>query len=257
MSQNNIIVRKMMKINIVSTDKRYMYLSQLLLSDGHDVKITTCDRVDDCDALILPLRQESSDSQLEDMLKRIDSNTLVVSGYSDKIKELFDGMVFDYSGSEMLLQGNAYLTAEATIPVVLENTEKSLDGMKLFVSGYGRIGKILCRLFSSLGAKVFAYARRDEVKGEILADGYSYAAIEYAPKCDVIINTAPAVIYSKQLIDEIPTSSTIIELASYPGGFENTERVVKATGLPGKLLPKSASKHIYDAIKPLFPNEKG
>lgn len=246
-----------MKINIVSTDKRYMYLSQLLLSDGHDVKIVTCDRVDTCDALILPLRQESSDSQLECMLKGIDSNTLVVSGYSDKIKELFDGVVFDYSGSEMLLQGNAYLTAEATIPVVLEETERSLKGMKLFVSGYGRIGRALCRLFSSLGAKVFAYARRDEVKGEVLADGYSYAAIEYAPNCDVIINTAPAIVFTKKLIDEIPQGTTIIELASSPGGFESTERVVKASGLPGKVLPKSASKYIYDAIKPLFPSEKG
>lgn len=246
-----------MKINIVSTDKRYMYLSQFLLSDGHDVKIVTYDQVDSCDALILPLRQESSDSQLKYMLKGIDSNTLVVSGYSDKIKELFDGVVFDYSGSEMLLQGNAYLTAEATIPVVLESTEKSINGMKLFVSGYGRIGKVLCRLFSSLGAKVFAYARRDEVKEEILADGYSYASIEYAPNCDLIINTAPAVIFSKQLIDEIPQSTTIVELASSPGGFESKERAVNASGLPGKVLPKSASKYIYDAIKPLFPSEKG
>lgn len=242
-----------MKINIVSTDKRYMYLGQMLTEDGHSLVGSP----DECEALILPLRRELDDKSLKSLLSSIDTNVLVVSGYSAKVKEFFDGIVFDYSGSEILLQKNAYLTAEATISVVQGCTEESIKGMKIFVSGYGRIGKHLCRLFSSLGAKIFAYARRDEIKEEILEAGYSYAALEYAPSCDVIINTVPSVIFDLQLIEKIPQSSKIIELASAPGGFEATERVINAGGLPGKVFPKACARYIYDAIKPLFPSEKG
>ena len=246
-----------MIIKVVTKDKRYSYLEKMLSLDGHTVSNVDYASVGACDALILPIKQELSDGELQALLKSIDNETLVVSGYSKKIKEFYDGIVFDYSGCEALLQKNAYLTAEATISVVQKETESSVYGMKIFVSGYGRIGKALCRLFSFLGARIFAYARREEVKEQILSDGYSYASLEYAPQCDVIINTVPAIIFDEELINKIPHSSKIIDLASLPGGFATADRAIKASGLPGKILPKSSAKAIYDAIIPLFPCEKG
>ena len=113
-----------------------------------------------------------------------------------------------------------------------------------------RIAKKLCRILKALGALVYVFARRESVQEQIVADGYTCASVSFCKNCDIIINTVPAVIFTNDIISTIKSDAEIIELASAPYGFENMDRVKLASGLPGKILPLSASKIIYDTIVP-------
>jgi hypothetical protein len=57
----------------------------------------------------------------------------------------------------------------------------------------------------------------------------------------------------KEMIDNIPLDTCILELASYPGGFDDMFRVTSASGLPGKIFPVSSAQIIFEAIRDLFP----
>ncbi|MBQ7760603.1 MAG: hypothetical protein IJ400_00980 [Clostridia bacterium] len=242
-----------MNISIVSQDKRYIELNKILSAKGFNSKICQIENVGTPNVLILSVRRELSDSELKELLSKIPKTTLVLSGYESKIKEYFDGRVVDYSSGESFLEKNAYLTAEATVSVLHSLLERSIKSLKIFVCGYGRIGKHLCRIFSSLGAKMYVYARREEVRAQIEKDGYISKPLEYSSNCDLVLNTVPSIIYTKKMIDKLPTNTCIVELASKPGGFEDTSRVYSASGLPGKIFPKSSAEIIFDTIEKLFP----
>ena len=76
-----------MKISIVSQDKRYIELNEILLSNGYDSKICTIDNIGSTDILILSVRRELDDSELKALLSKIPRDTLVLSGNKNKIKE--------------------------------------------------------------------------------------------------------------------------------------------------------------------------
>lgn len=240
-----------MNIDIVSNDQRYAYLNELLLKDGYSSKISTPKSLTKTDILILSIRNELSDNELEEIFSRVDKDTQVFCGNGQRIEKYFQGEIIDYSKNEELILKNARLTAEATVSIFHTITKTSPKNKKIFICGYGRIGKELSKIFSCLGAEIFVYARREIVREEVVRDGYYFAPPELAPSCDVIINTAPSIVFSNSLIEKIPRESTIIELASVCG-FENEERVNFALGLPGRIMPKSSAQVIYDAIVPLF-----
>ena len=245
-----------MKINIVSSDKRYVELNAILKRNGYDSELCDPQGITECDVLILSLRDEYSLDDLKTVIKAQGKNTVVFTGKKNIIEKIFDGKVVDYSGSEAFLSKNAYLTAEATIMLLYQITESSLLDKKILVCGYGRIGKRLCRLLSSLGAKVYAYARRNEVKKEIIENGYISAEISTSEKCDIVLNTVPSVIFSNEQINKIPSSTYLFELASMPGGFESKSRVYQGGGLPGKILPKGSAQLIFDTIVPFFQEKE-
>jgi hypothetical protein len=55
--------------------------------------------------------------------------------------------------------------------------------------------------------------------------------------------------FFKEISDNFSDDALIMELASGSGGFEDENAAVKALGLPGKYMPKSAGKAIYDLVR--------
>ncbi len=237
-----------MKINIVSKDSRYIKVNELLLQKGYDSFICSLDSYTGCDCLILSVANELTNEELKGLLAKTDINTLVLSGNKHRIESYFGGKIIDYSKNEDFLQKNAILTAEATVSYLQGLTKASLHGKKILISGYGRIGKALCPILKALGAQIFVYARRKEIREEIVRQGYISAELSYSVQCDIVINTVPANIFTKELISTIPMDTFIVELASSPYGFENMERVNIASALPGKTLPVSAARVVFDTI---------
>ena len=240
-----------MNINIVSNDQRYLELNRHLNAAGYSSKICLPSEVESPEILILSVRQEITEGELETALKRLKNGCKVFTGTPETLKKYFNGEIYDYSKNEYFLKENAHLTAEATISYLHNLTGMGVRGKSVFISGYGRIGKALAKIVSCLGGEVFVYARREEVQMEISRDGYSFVPLGLAPNSDIIINTVPSVIFTGELIEKIPNETVIIELASICG-FEITQRVNFALGLPGKILPKSAGKVIFDTLKHLF-----
>ena len=239
-----------MIINIVSSDKRYFYLNKMLNDSGYCSKIVSSEENVKCDFLILSVKNDLSEEELKRVLSGIDEKTVILCGNDKRVNEFFSGTIINYAKGEEFLLANANLTAEATISYIHNTTVSSVEGKRIFVSGYGRISKKLCQKLKGLGALVFVYARRKEAQEQIVVDGYTYVPISFCKSCDIIINTVPSVIFTNDIISTISKDAEIIELASAPYGFENTDRVKFASGLPGKILPLSAAKIIFDTIVP-------
>ena len=173
--------------------------------------------------------------------------------------------LIDYYKCEELQIKNALPSAEGAIMVAMENTDRVIEGMEVLVCGYGRIGKILAHKLKLLGANVSVAARRDEVLCEIAMSGFDPIDIKRPDELtqasinsDVIFNTIPVQIFSKQIINKIDTDPLYIEIASAPGGIDvqsaraHGMRLIFAPSLPGKYAPSSAGEYIFETIKDIL-----
>jgi dipicolinate synthase subunit A len=183
----------------------------------------------------------------------------------DEIKKLGEERgveVIDFYLSEDLQMKNALPSAEGALMLAMEHTDITISGMRTLICGYGRIGKILCTLLSSLGASVTVAARRDEVLHEVERLGYDSVRLgesgsqlaRAADRSDVIFNTIPERIFEDHVIYRMENKPLYIEIASLPGGIDAMrarERGIKllfAPSLPGKYAPVSAGMYIFETI---------
>ena len=100
----------------------------------------------------------------------------------------------------------------------------------------------------------------DFTEREYLVNGYGFDTVntsllsESAKDMDLIINTAPSRVITKEVLSCLKKDVLIIDLASRPGGVDMDEasllgiRVIWALGLPGKCAPVSAGRIIGSSI---------
>ena len=222
-----------MNITIISNDKRYEYLNEQLKDLGYNSILADINDVIDTDILILSVRKEYTDNEYNELFDKSRYKTILSPKY---IKNSVD-----YTENEEFLKKNAYLTAEGAITLYYNEVKETLLNKRVLVLGYGRIGKYLSKMLKSLNCDVSVYARRQEVKNEIVLDGYNSVSLKNN-NYDVVFNTVPSIVVSDEFEDCI-----CIELAN---GFSNKNKVINGNGIPGKMFPKTASKFILDAILP-------
>ncbi len=158
----------------------------------------------------------------------------------------------DYFDSEILQLKNALPTAEGAIEIAMRELPVVLEGTKVAVIGYGRIGEVLSFKLKALGANVTVYARRRDVcaRAELLGCFAKQIVGERSLNFDtdtrVIFNTVPSRLFPRTVLQTLPSECLIIDLASAPGGVDTTAaselgiRSIWATALPGKCAPESA-----------------
>lgn len=163
--------------------------------------------------------------------------------------------VIDLLDDEFLTAGNAEITAEGAIELLLQKLPVTLSGTSVLVIGWGRIGQLLCRKLQALGARVTASARKARDQGLISAMGlrpdktglYEHGLSGYR----AILNTVPAMVISPEQALSISPSCVYLELASVPGvdpSLISETRFLPAGGLPGKTAPESAGILIGQTI---------
>ena len=170
---------------------------------------------------------------------------------------------WDFMQMPEVIEGNAYITAEATLAEVLEHSNISIRGQNILVTGYGYCGKEIARLFQSIGAFVTVVARKEEVRREVEEEGC--VAIDFSQLPEVIgqmntvINTVPARVLTEQVIEKMQSDTLIIDIASRPGGtdFEAAKNrqieAYLALGLPGIYTTKSSAQLLKKAISKYAP----
>ncbi len=158
----------------------------------------------------------------------------------------------DYFDSEILQLKNALPTAEGAIEIAMRELPVVLDGTKVAVIGYGRIGEVLSHKLKLLGACVTVYARRREIctHAELLGHSSRHitgeGSLHFDTNTRVIFNTVPSRLFTCSVLEKLPRECLIIDLASAPGGVDMTAakefgiRTIWATALPGKCAPESA-----------------
>lgn len=170
---------------------------------------------------------------------------------------------WDFMKLPEVVEGNGWITAEATISEVLQHGEYSIYGQKVLVTGYGCCGEKIAKLLGRLGAKVVVVARRANVRELAQKDGFAAIDFEEMPKALVdtytVINTVPSLVLTEDCIRRMPRGSLIIDIASKPGGtdFEAAQKYgVKAKlalGLPGIYTTSSSAMLLKNAISKYAP----
>ena len=174
------------------------------------------------------------------------------------VKEENNNEIIDVLKSEELTVLNAIPTAEGAIQIAMEESEITLHNSNCLILGFGRIGKILSKMLSGIGANVYCEARKQEDIAWINAYGYTPIHLsqldKHLEKFDFVFNTIPHLILDKEKLKLIKKECLLIDLASKPGGidFEEAKRLNLKTNwalaLPGKVAPKTAASYIFDII---------
>ena len=154
--------------------------------------------------------------------------------------------------------GNAALTAEAAVGLLMRESERAVQGSRCLVLGFGRIGKALAHKLHALGAQVTVAARKDADRALAEALGHESLALDSLEgeigEYDRIVNTVPARVLGDAALCCVSPEAVLLDLASAPGGYDRTLakniglRALTAPGLPGRCLPRSAAELMKRAI---------
>lgn len=194
--------------------------------------------------------------------KSIQKNGLVLGGrLSISQIEYFSALgfeVYDYFNREELVIKNCIPTAEGALQIAMQEISKTVNGLKVMITGYGRVAKATAKLFKSCGAETDVFARRVSQLAWAENDGFkAYKLDKVGEKIchyDLIINTVPAMIFTGEILKEMNKDALIIDLASKPGGVDfasaksMNKRVIHALALPGKVAPITAGEIIGETV---------
>lgn len=285
------------KYAVIGGDMRNVYLAELLKKDYQYVEIYGFEKsgkpwaiknppldyvLDGARVIVggIPLLSENTyintplskeKLTLSEVMEKVPENSLFIAGkIPDSIKAQFAEKkvkCVDIVDREELAVLNAVPTSEGAIHILLQELPMTLMGSRILIVGYGRIGKILAKMLQGFGAEVWAAARKYSDIAWIEAQGLKpvpmHQLARYVSDMDAIVNTAPALVITKEILEKTRNGCFLLDLASNPGGidFKAAEafgfKVNWALGLPGKIAPLTAGDIIRRTIYNIIEEEGG
>lgn len=269
----------MTKILIIGGDRRQIELRAMLKKTGSEVAMRGFgllglidEEMAEPDYVFLPIPYKMPDGSIKapyaknpieftNIISTYTNSVYVLGGCDSAALQAFGSKIryIDLLEDEPFLIRNALLTAQAAICAYATQTDTALCETHSVVVGYGRIGKLLCRLLAANGAKVTATARKYADLEMIRAEGYNALhtdnIITVLPDADVIWNTVPAHVLDTSALVSLRESAQIIELASPPYGMDIKAAkelgvcVRMEQGLPGRYFPISAARAMLHAFE--------
>ena len=202
--------------------------------DKVDIIIAPTPFSNNCECVNSPFANE--ELKINQLLKSNKNKIFFAGGINDDMKEKLEKKylkVIDIMKREELVILNTIATAEGTIKVAIENTDKILQGANVLILGFGRVAKIVANKFSLLSTNVTCAARKISDLAWINAYGYKSININdmiYDLKdFDIIINTVPQILIREKELKHLNPDVVLIDLASNPGGIDG--RVAEQMGL--------------------------
>lgn len=287
------------KFAIIGGDLRIVKLAEMLAKDENEIYVYGLEKAEDiknnpniiqCDSIkkaiqdveivIGPIPFSSNGNTINtpfgdkeitirEMMHVINAKVLIAGGISPEVYGMANDEyieIIDIMKREELAVLNTIATAEGTIQIAIENTNKILHGSEVLILGFGRIGKVLARKLAGLAVKVTCAARKDEDLAWIQAYGHKATNInsigENLKQFDIIINTVPHMILTEERLKNVKKDCLLIDLASNPGGIDKKAvkdlnlKFVWALSLPGKVAPTTSAEFIketiYNIIKEIY-----
>lgn len=185
-----------------------------------------------------------------------DGETLIAGRLDDGAEKLAEqkGLrVCRILADEAFQAKNARLTAEGALGIIIEHSMLSLADMRVLVIGFGRIGAALCRLLSALAVSYDVATGASRRPARAFADHVVTAESADLPVYDVIVNTAPARLFSDEKALTMRHDVVYIDLASTPAADVKMLRTLGLDAdvypaLPAKCAPESAALAMKDYI---------
>ena len=202
---------------------------------------------------------------IKDIIGKCKDKNLIAGSIKEEILEIAKEnniQVTDMIKNEKLAILNSISTAEGAIEVAIRETDNIIHRSNVLILGFGRIGKVLAKKLQGLSANVTCAARKQDDFAWINAYGYNSININEMGKeleqFDIIFNTVPHLILTKEKIEKKKKKCVLIELASRPGGIDRKEaenhkiKIVDALALPGKVAPITTAEFMKEAIYDLI-----
>lgn len=256
---------------------------------GDSVRCTDiADAIRGSDALVLPLPisrdgvtlncplLKGEPPRLSEIINSTEADTVLLGGKLDAAFTVSANKkqitLIDYFECEELQIKNAVPTAEGAIAIALDELPITVFGANTGVCGYGRVGKAVAKLLRVMGANVKVAARSGEQLAYAECNGCIPVSLkksypEHLPLaelsgCDVIFNTVPYRIFTKEVLEKLRSDTLIIDLAGDDGGVDRAAaenlgiKTIWALSLPGKVAPFTAANIICDCVLELL-RERG
>lgn len=273
---------------LLGGDRRQVELARLLAMDGHSIHTWALeeglpaeepgiarqppDGLSRADCVILPLPAADGTAlhsplsrfhpTLRQVFEALTPGQLVLAGKADPglwaLAEEKKVKLLDYFDREELAVSNAVPTAEGAIQIAMEQLPITLHGAQVLVIGFGRIGQATAPRLVSLGAQVTVAARRWDALAWAKAMGCQEMLLsqlaERSHPFQLVINTVPAQVLERKVLNALPAGCLILDLASKPGGVDRSAAqelglpVIHALSLPGKVAPVTAAAILQTAI---------
>ena len=246
------------------------------------------DAIRRADAVVLPLPvsrdgvtlncplYKGDPPRLSEILRYAEPDTVLLGGKIDRAYTAkatkAQLSVIDYFECEELQIKNAVPTAEGAIAIALDELPITVFGSNAAVVGYGRVGKAVAKLLGAMGARVRIAARSGEQLAYAETNGFTPLPLKKTAEeknplatladCDVIFNTVPYTVFTKDVLSALSPSTLIIDLAGDDGGVDRGAaeaigiKTIWALSLPGKVAPFTAAGIICDCVLELL-RERG
>lgn len=232
---------------------------------GADVLLLPLPASPDGVRINMPLAPSNEAPVFANVLDELDAQTQVIGGkFTPAMRDLADAKgkdVIDYCKHEQFQLANAIPTAEGAIAILMERIPRTINGLPVAISGFGRVAKALARLLVAMGAEVTVGARRESALAEAAAMGCrtvklcgDASMITLCRDKVAVFNTVPHWIFTRAVLAELPRDALLVDLASAPGGVDAEvaralgRSVVWALSLPGKYAPTTAGEIIADTV---------
>lgn len=259
----------------LETDRRQQYLVELFVNSGYHVvlakaastlDLTAASISETGDKILVLLPIPAPTSLLKDLQSTLQANHIVLGG--NLPKDFTDFCVskqisyIDYFKYPEIAIRNAVATAEGAICNAIQLSRFNLQGSHALVIGFGKCGEVLADKLSGMKCHVIVSTRDPIAKARAVSYGYTLFANDSYQDCNLIFNTAPALVITPAIIDQLRQDTVIIDIASRPGGTDFNYCLQKGIiakhcpGLPGKFSPKTSAEilfeHIQDKVATLY-----
>lgn len=205
----------------------------------------------------------------EEVFANLSENAVVMIGSARKFlkdwSEIYNLSLIEIAEMDELAILNSIPSAEGALQIAMEETRITIHGSLTCVIGFGRVAITLARMLRGLGADVTVIARNRGQLARAYEMGLKRAKYEDLDKImnhvDIVFNTVPSMVLSKEVLKHARQDTLIIDLASQPGGtdFEAANnfgiKAILAPGLPGRVAPVSAGKILAEVIPSLIISE--
>ena len=245
---------------VVGHDARQLAAARVLRRAGYGV--TAADNAAEADYILLPMSQGRVSDEVARALQGAGQGALILAGRPGmpvrRAAQEAGLPLIDYFLRPELECLNAVPTAEGCLELLLRLRERTIWESSFLVLGYGRVGRAVARRLALLGGHVTVAARSAEQRANARCSGCRAAPLTalpaLLPEFDAVINTIPAPVLPRALLQKLPRGAVIIDLASLPGGtdFAAAEALglhaEHALALPGRCAPQTAGALIAQTV---------
>lgn len=229
------------------------------------------------DCAVLPISPLDSDGNIstpfgsevlsaDTVAHLLKDNAVVFAGkVSSELKTaLPNNEILDYMLSEELNIKNAIPTAEGAVQLALEELACTLNGMKILVTGTGRISTALIRILQGFGADITAAVHNPNGVAKARLLGVKSVPVrKLSGDWSLVFNTVPKLILDKDTLKSFNKDTLFIDLASKPGGIDFEAavelglKVIWALGIPGKTAPVTSGEIIAETVSSILNERSG